>query len=216
MFMGEYNHTIDAKGRLIIPSKFRETLGDEFVVTKGLDGCLFVYDNKEWSAFEEKLKSLPLTNKDARQFVRFFLAGGLYHENISIVTKIKQLLLCAVVKRMKIYKILLRYAVQQKFGSFRLTNQLQLNTEKYLEPNNLAHGLTEVIIFHIKPRLLLWISAEYITMPGIAMICQHNRVNALLVKSRSQLRSIATGTKTHRKTMRMQINFQKNTPIIIF
>ena len=74
--MGECNHTIDAKGRLIIPSKFRETLGDEFVVTKGLDGCLFVYDNKEWSAFEEKLKSLPLTNKDARQFVRFFLAGA--------------------------------------------------------------------------------------------------------------------------------------------
>lgn len=76
MFMGEYNHTIDAKGRLIIPSKFRDTLGDEFVVTKGLDGCLFVYDNTEWSAFEEKLKSLPLTNKDARQFVRFFLAGA--------------------------------------------------------------------------------------------------------------------------------------------
>lgn len=74
--MGEYNHTIDAKGRLIIPSKFRETLGDEFVVTKGLDGCLFVYDNKEWSTFEEKLKSLPITNKDARQFVRFFLAGA--------------------------------------------------------------------------------------------------------------------------------------------
>ena len=76
MFMGEYNHTIDAKGRLIIPSKFRETLGEEFVVTKGLDGCLFVYDNNEWKAFEEKLKSLPLTNKDARQFVRFFLAGA--------------------------------------------------------------------------------------------------------------------------------------------
>ena len=74
--MGEYNHTIDAKGRLIIPSKFRETLGEEFVVTKGLDGCLFVYDNNEWKSFEEKLKSLPLTNKDARQFVRFFLAGA--------------------------------------------------------------------------------------------------------------------------------------------
>ena len=56
MFMGEYNHTIDAKGRLIVPSKFREALGDEFVVTKGLDGCLFVYDNKEWNVFEEKLK----------------------------------------------------------------------------------------------------------------------------------------------------------------
>ena len=76
MFMGEYNHTIDAKGRLIIPSKYREALGNEFVVTKGLDGCLFVYDNAEWTAFEEKLKALPLTNKDARRFVRFFLAGA--------------------------------------------------------------------------------------------------------------------------------------------
>ncbi|HKM04128.1 MAG TPA: division/cell wall cluster transcriptional repressor MraZ [Lachnospiraceae bacterium] len=76
MFMGEYNHTIDLKGRLIIPSKFRDILGDTFVITKGLDGCLFVYDNHEWKVFEEKLKLLPLTNKDARQFVRFFLAGA--------------------------------------------------------------------------------------------------------------------------------------------
>lgn len=76
MFMGEYNHTIDTKGRVIVPSKFRETLGEEFVVTKGLDGCLFVYDNNEWAVFEEKLKSLPITNKDARAFVRFFLAGA--------------------------------------------------------------------------------------------------------------------------------------------
>ena len=74
--MGEYNHTIDTKGRLIIPSKFREVLGDEFVVTKGLDGCLFVYDNQEWTAFEEKLKALPLMNKESRKFVRFFLAGA--------------------------------------------------------------------------------------------------------------------------------------------
>ena len=76
MFMGEYNHTIDAKGRLIVPSKFREAFGDTFVVTKGLDGCLFVYDNEEWKLFEEKLRALPITNKEARQFVRFFLAGA--------------------------------------------------------------------------------------------------------------------------------------------
>lgn len=76
MFMGEYNHTIDAKGRLIIPSKFRESLGEEFVVTKGLDGCLFVYDNHEWHLFEEKLKGLPLNSPDARKFTRFFLAGA--------------------------------------------------------------------------------------------------------------------------------------------
>ena len=76
MFMGEYNHSIDTKGRLIIPSRFREELGDEFVVTKGLDGCLFVFPNSEWQAFEEKLKTLPLTNKSARQFARFFVAGA--------------------------------------------------------------------------------------------------------------------------------------------
>ncbi len=76
MFMGEYNHTVDAKGRLIVPSKFREQLGDEFVVTKGLDGCLFVYENTEWKVLEEKLHTLPLTNANATKFSRFFLAGA--------------------------------------------------------------------------------------------------------------------------------------------
>ena len=76
MFIGEYNHTIDTKGRLIVPSKFRESLGDEFVVTKGLDGCLFVYPMEEWAVFTDTLKDLPLTKKDARQFSRFFLAGA--------------------------------------------------------------------------------------------------------------------------------------------
>ena len=74
--MGEYNHTLDAKGRLIIPSKFREVLGDEFVVTKGMDGCLFVFADPEWQTFEEKLRSLPMIDKEARQFTRFFLAGA--------------------------------------------------------------------------------------------------------------------------------------------
>ena len=59
MFMGEYNHTIDSKGRLIVPSKFRESLGDEFVVTKGLDGCLFVYSQEEWSNIEDSLNKCP-------------------------------------------------------------------------------------------------------------------------------------------------------------
>lgn len=76
MFMGEYNHAIDPKGRIIVPAKFRESLGDAFVVTQGLDGCLFVYSDTEWQAFEEKLKTLPMANKDARKFVRFFLAGA--------------------------------------------------------------------------------------------------------------------------------------------
>ena len=76
MFMSEYNHTIDAKGRLSIPSKFREILGEEFVVSKGMDGCLFVYANEDWDAFGRELTSLPLINKEARKFARFFLAGA--------------------------------------------------------------------------------------------------------------------------------------------
>lgn len=76
MFMGEYNHTVDEKGRLIIPSKFREELGDRFVVTKGLDGCLFVYPEDEWKILEDKLRALPLTNRDARAFARYMLAGA--------------------------------------------------------------------------------------------------------------------------------------------
>lgn len=73
--MGEYNHTIDTKGRIIIPSKFRETLGDEFVVTLGLDGCLFVYPNEEWINFVTQLKNLP-GSKEARQLQRYFMAGA--------------------------------------------------------------------------------------------------------------------------------------------
>ena len=76
MFMGEYNHTIYAKGRLIIPARFRELLGEEFILTKGLDGCLSIYPLDEWNAFETKLRALPLTNKNARTFTRFFVAGA--------------------------------------------------------------------------------------------------------------------------------------------
>lgn len=76
MFMSEYNHSIDAKGRMIVPAKFREALGNDFIVTQGLDGCLFVFPNSEWQVFEEKLRGLPVSNKDARKFSRFFLAGA--------------------------------------------------------------------------------------------------------------------------------------------
>ena len=76
MFMGEYNHIIDAKGRLIIPARFRELLGEEFILTKGLDGCLSIYPMDAWDAFETKLRALPLTNKNARTFTRFFVAGA--------------------------------------------------------------------------------------------------------------------------------------------
>jgi MraZ protein len=76
MFMGEYQHSVDTKGRLIIPSKFREDLGITFVITRGLDNCLFGYPMDEWRKLEEKLKELPMTKKDARAFARFFFSGA--------------------------------------------------------------------------------------------------------------------------------------------
>ena len=74
--MGEFHHNIDDKGRLIIPSKFRYELGEKFVVTRGLENCLFVYSLEEWAKIVSRLKTLPFTNKDARNFTRFFLSGA--------------------------------------------------------------------------------------------------------------------------------------------
>lgn len=76
MLIGEYEHSLDVKGRLIMPMKLRQDIGEKFIITKGLDGCLFVFSLTEWSNFENKLKELPLTNKNARDFVRFFLSGA--------------------------------------------------------------------------------------------------------------------------------------------
>ncbi|RWZ60702.1 transcriptional regulator MraZ [Halobacillus fulvus] len=76
MFMGEFQHNIDTKGRIIVPSKFRQDLGESFVLTRGLDQCLFAYPMNEWKVLEEKLKKLPLTKKDARAFTRFFFSGA--------------------------------------------------------------------------------------------------------------------------------------------
>ena len=77
MLIGEYEHSLDVKGRLIMPAKIREDIGEKFIITKGLDGCLFGFSKNEWNNFEEKLKTLPLTNKNARDFVRFFLSGAI-------------------------------------------------------------------------------------------------------------------------------------------
>jgi len=76
LFMGEYEHTIDAKSRIIMPAKFREELGEKFVITKGLDNCLFVYAIDEWKSIEKKMRSLPFTRADARAFSRFFFSGA--------------------------------------------------------------------------------------------------------------------------------------------
>ncbi|MBU3195508.1 division/cell wall cluster transcriptional repressor MraZ [Clostridium algidicarnis] len=115
MFMGEYQHAIDNKNRIIVPSKFRETLGDKFVITKGLDGCLYIYDMDEWGLLQEKLKKLPLTSKDARAFVRFFFSGAnevqldkqgraLIPQNLIEYSKInKEIISIGVISRIEIW-----------------------------------------------------------------------------------------------------------------
>lgn len=77
LLIGEYEHSLDVKGRIIMPAKFRDDIGDKFIVTKGLDGCLFAFSKEEWTKFEEKLSALPISNKDARTFTRFFFAGAI-------------------------------------------------------------------------------------------------------------------------------------------
>lgn len=76
MLLGEYKHSIDSKGRIIIPAKFREQLGESFIVTRGLDGCLFGYPFVEWEELEEKLQGLPMAKRDARKFTRFFYSAA--------------------------------------------------------------------------------------------------------------------------------------------
>lgn len=75
VFIGEYHCTLDEKNRIIIPAKFRQSLGSEFVITKGLDNCLFVYSKEEWQEILNKYKNLPNT-KDTRTFMRIFLSGA--------------------------------------------------------------------------------------------------------------------------------------------
>jgi len=76
MLIGEYLHKMDSKGRVIIPAKFREELGDKFVATRGLDDCLFIFPMDEWELFSQKIASTPVTNKNARFFARFFISGA--------------------------------------------------------------------------------------------------------------------------------------------
>lgn len=76
MFFGEFQHGIDAKGRVIVPARFREELGEKFIVTKGITNCLFVFPPKEWESFAQKLRGLPTTDQTAQAFLRVLFAGA--------------------------------------------------------------------------------------------------------------------------------------------
>jgi len=138
MLIGEYHHNIDEKGRLIIPSKFREEIGNSFVVTKGLDGCLFVYPMSEWEKIVAKLKKLPFTKKDARIFSRFFLSAATVCEfdkqgRINLVN--------SLIEYANLKKECLVIGVNDRLEIWALDKFNNLMAEKTLELDDIAENL---------------------------------------------------------------------------
>lgn len=143
MLIGQYQHAIDAKNRIIIPSKFREELGDVFVVTKGLDNCLFVYSNTEWQKVDEKLKNLSMTNKDARAFTRFFYAGACECEidkqgRIIIPNNLRE--------HAKIEKDIIIVGVSSKVEIWSAEEWERFNSESNLSYEEAAENLIQIVI----------------------------------------------------------------------
>jgi MraZ protein len=131
MFIGEYSHKIDARGRVNIPSKLREEVDDKFYLTKGLDKCLFLFPEEEWKIFEEKLKILPLTDRNARAFVRMFFAGAVE----CIIDKQGRINVPNnLIKHSEINKEVMIIGVGQRIELWS-----KENWEDYNEPNNISY-----------------------------------------------------------------------------
>lgn len=141
MLLGEYEHSIDTKGRIAMPAKLREGLGVKFIITKGLDGCLFVYAMDEWQRVEQKLASLPMSRKTARDFTRFLFGGACEAE----CDKQGRVLLPANLRR---YAALERDAVIVGVGSraeiWDAAKWQQYNEESAEDVNELAEQLADL------------------------------------------------------------------------
>ena len=141
MLLGEYEHSIDTKGRIAMPAKLREGLGGKFIITKGLDGCLFVYALDEWQRVEQKLASLPMSRKTARDFTRFLFGGACEGE----CDKQGRVLLPASLRR---YAGLEREAVIVGVGSraeiWDAAKWQQYNEESAEDVNELAEQLADL------------------------------------------------------------------------
>ena len=141
MLLGEYEHSIDTKGRIAMPAKLREGLGGKFIITKGLDGCLFVYAMDEWQSVEQKLASLPMSRKTARDFTRFLFGGACEGE----CDKQGRVLLPANLRR---YAGLEREAVIVGVGSraeiWDAAKWQQYNEESAEDVNELAEQLADL------------------------------------------------------------------------
>ena len=141
MLLGEYEHSIDTKGRIAMPAKLREGLSTKFIITKGLDGCLFVYSMDEWQRVEQKLAALPMSRKTARDFTRFLFGGACEAE----CDKQGRVLLPANLRR---YAALERDAVIVGVGSraeiWDAAKWQQYNEESAEDVNELAEQLADL------------------------------------------------------------------------
>lgn len=124
MFLGEYQHSVDAKGRAIMPAKFREELGQRFIITKGMDKCLFVYTQNDWNVLNEKIRQLPVTDEGVRRFVRFFFGGAADGE-------------CDAQGRVNIPQNLRDYAnIQKEIVSVGVSNRIEIWSKDSWEAYN--------------------------------------------------------------------------------
>lgn len=139
MLIGEYEHSLDVKGRLIMPAKLRADIGEKFIITKGLDGCLFVFSQSEWSNFESKLKELPLTNKNARDFVRFFLSGATECE---IDKQGRFLIVNNLREYANIIKEVIIIGVGTRLEIWNKESWKQYNSDENISPDNIAENMT--------------------------------------------------------------------------
>ena len=139
MLIGEYEHSLDVKGRLIMPAKLREDIGENFIITKGLDGCLFGFSLSEWTNFEEKLKSLPLTNKNARDFVRFFLSGAV---NVEIDKQGRFLIASNLREYASMEKEVVIIGVGTRIEFWSKENWKQYNNSDNISADELAENMT--------------------------------------------------------------------------
>ena len=139
MLIGEYEHSLDTKGRLIMPAKLREDIGDKFIITKGLDGCLFGFSLNEWTHFEEKLKALPLTNKNARDFVRFFLSGAV---SIEIDKQGRFLVASNLREYASMEKEVVIIGVGTRIEFWSKDKWIKYNSSENISADNLAENMT--------------------------------------------------------------------------
>ncbi len=134
--MGEYQHSLDKKGRIILPARFRELLGEKFVITRGLDNSLFVYPQEEWKSLENKLKALPFTKADARAFTRFFFSGAVECETdkqgrVLIPNNLREY--AFLDKEVVVIGVSNRMEIWSKEKWLKYTNEANLSFEKIAE-----------------------------------------------------------------------------------